>query len=291
MTCLYTLFIVLATVLAEPDTYETPEEVYSIGLELYEQRDLDGAKKYITNVIRRCVNDSTRNALDLECRIQMAHIQEQRGELKSAWNWLMSIYKREEKRPYVIYPEGWRKRMKEEMIQCNYLIGLEKKHQQTQWSTAIIALTVSVVLMMVFIYLYILKSVSYRRLAASARAWAEASRGNAREDGNAALAARIREHLETSQCYLDPGLKMDDIVSAIGSNRTYVSKAINSVAANFNALVNEYRVKEAVRLISNKSQSSLEEISINCGFNSRKSFNEAFKAFTGLSPAEFRNNI
>ena len=62
---------------------------------------------------------------------------------------------------------------------------------------------------------------------------------------------------------------------------------------NFYNFVNEYRVKEArILLISNEYENySIEGIAKTAGFNSKSVFNELFKAHTGLTPKEFKENL
>jgi AraC-like DNA-binding protein len=51
----------------------------------------------------------------------------------------------------------------------------------------------------------------------------------------------------------------------------------------------EYRVEEAKKLLKEKQNIKVEEIAEQVGYNSKSSFNTAFKKITGLTPSEFRN--
>ena len=57
--------------------------------------------------------------------------------------------------------------------------------------------------------------------------------------------------------------------------------------------VNEYRVKEAIRIISDPANPAItiDGVAVESGFNDRKSFYLAFKKVTGLSSSDFRNNL
>ena len=57
--------------------------------------------------------------------------------------------------------------------------------------------------------------------------------------------------------------------------------------------INGYRVKEAKHLLKLKTYNkySIEGIARNVGFNSKSSFNNAFKRFTGLTPSQYKKSF
>jgi AraC-like DNA-binding protein len=94
--------------------------------------------------------------------------------------------------------------------------------------------------------------------------------------------------------YHDNTLSVDALAQLLGAKKHYVSIAINRCTQNnFKTFVNEYRIKEAVRLMSDqKSQIySIDSIAYDLGFSDRQSFHRVFKKMTGLSPTEFRKNV
>ena len=50
----------------------------------------------------------------------------------------------------------------------------------------------------------------------------------------------------------------------------------------------EYRIEEAKRLLKEKMNYKVEEIAEQVGYNSKSSFNTAFKKITGMTPSEWR---
>jgi AraC-like DNA-binding protein len=107
----------------------------------------------------------------------------------------------------------------------------------------------------------------------------------------ASLLERIRHYIQSSQCYLNQEVSLGGIAADMLVNRTYVSKAINAGGMNFNALINEYRVRCAIRILSENRDIAIKELQWQSGFNSRKSFYNAFKNITGMSPTEFKSNM
>jgi AraC-like DNA-binding protein len=64
----------------------------------------------------------------------------------------------------------------------------------------------------------------------------------------------------------------------------------NYLNMSFSDLINSYRVEEAKKEILSKPEATILAIAYESGFNSKASFNRAFKKFTGLTPSEFRDH-
>ena len=109
------------------------------------------------------------------------------------------------------------------------------------------------------------------------------------EQEDAALEARISSALESGKLYLVPGLKISDVAEAVGSNRTYVSKAINNVAGmSFSDYVNSRRIGYAKKLLENSGvndEKSIAGVASDSGFASFPSFYRSFTKFVGMSPS------
>lgn len=91
--------------------------------------------------------------------------------------------------------------------------------------------------------------------------------------------------------YTDPLLSLDMFTGLLGINRYYISQAINRCSGkNFRTFVNEYRVNEAIQLITNprKPHLTIDSIAFESGFSDRKNFHRVFKKMTGNAPATFR---
>lgn len=70
-----------------------------------------------------------------------------------------------------------------------------------------------------------------------------------------------------------------------------VSQSINEMyGKNFNAILNDYRIKEACRRLSNKGYEhfTIEAIAASVGFKSRTTFIATFKRITGFTPSEYQ---
>jgi AraC-like DNA-binding protein len=98
---------------------------------------------------------------------------------------------------------------------------------------------------------------------------------------------------EINEIYLQNDISLNQVAAQLNTNRTYLSKAIHDVLdTNFNALINKYRIEQARKLLSDPNQKmSIEGIANSVGFNSKSTFNAAFKSFTGLTPSVLRDEV
>ena len=97
--------------------------------------------------------------------------------------------------------------------------------------------------------------------------------------------------MELDKVYLNPNLNLD----ILSQHTSIPSKTISSVLnqhlqKSFNEFVNGYRVEEVKRRLQESQQSNLTILGtgLECGFNSKASFQRIFKEMTGVSPGEYQ---
>ena len=108
------------------------------------------------------------------------------------------------------------------------------------------------------------------------------------------LLERIYSVMEDVSVVCDPELTVEKLADLVQSNRAYVSHVINDASKkNFRAFLNEYRIREAQRLISEVdfSKYTLEAIVHKTGFKSRSTFNSVFKEITGVNPKFYLESV
>lgn len=109
------------------------------------------------------------------------------------------------------------------------------------------------------------------------------------------LKARIKEALGHPSGFRDPELNLSGLAEVLGESPRQVSAGINQgFDTNFNDLVNRYRVNAVQQQLreGKQYQMTLLGIALECGFNSKATFNRAFKKHSGQSPAEWiKNNL
>lgn len=103
------------------------------------------------------------------------------------------------------------------------------------------------------------------------------------------LSEKIRSFCAQKDNFCNSELNVNDIAVAIGSNRTYVSRAFREMGTSFNSYINGLRLDYAEELLLNTNDSILEICSI-AGFGTVQNFRRIFNARHGCSPREFRQN-
>ena len=107
-------------------------------------------------------------------------------------------------------------------------------------------------------------------------------------------ASQVRRYLETSGVYTNPDLSINDVAKDTGISSRNISKAINIVLEkNFFELINGLRIEKSKTLLIEKKERriTLETIAEECGFNSRFTFNDAFKKSTGMTTSQWLKSV
>ncbi|WP_159439292.1 helix-turn-helix domain-containing protein [Tenacibaculum agarivorans] len=105
------------------------------------------------------------------------------------------------------------------------------------------------------------------------------------------IIGRLRIFMEEEKPFLNPSLSIRNLAHQMKIAPRELSIAINhDLNQHFFDFVNEYRIKRAMNLLTDKHQPKLTvlEILYEVGFNSKSSFNTAFKKYTNLTPTQFR---
>ncbi len=107
------------------------------------------------------------------------------------------------------------------------------------------------------------------------------------------LKVKLTELMETKAVYSNPNLSLSDLAGNIGTNKHYVSKLINDgFKKKFKDYINEYRIKAFIHAVENdKNSRTFLFHAFEVGFNSKSSFNRAFKKVTSKTPSEYFINI
>lgn len=111
---------------------------------------------------------------------------------------------------------------------------------------------------------------------------------------DAATRARIRDKLTRAfavdAVHQDSMINLRTLSRGIGEKTHYVSQVINQdLGASFYDLINRHRIETARRLLLEKPDQTVLEIALAVGFNSKSTFNTAFRRHTDRTPSEFRN--
>lgn len=105
---------------------------------------------------------------------------------------------------------------------------------------------------------------------------------------------KLKNYMIAEKPFLNPSLTIQDISENIQIPTRELSVLINhQLGQHFYDFVNTYRIESAMEILKDvtKSKVTILEILYEVGFNSKSSFNTAFKKHTGNTPTYYRNNL
>ncbi|TKG93632.1 AraC family transcriptional regulator [Puteibacter caeruleilacunae] len=108
------------------------------------------------------------------------------------------------------------------------------------------------------------------------------------------ISNRLCDYFETSKPFLNPELNLKIVSQELNVSAKNITETLNGlIGQNFNDFTNNYRIeyfKQLLKLEKFKNYSIL-ALAFEAGFNSKTTFNTAFKKFTGQTPSEYRKKI
>jgi AraC-like DNA-binding protein len=108
------------------------------------------------------------------------------------------------------------------------------------------------------------------------------------------LSGRLLRMMEKEKPYLDGELTLYQLAGHLGTTPHQLSAALNQVLArSFFDLVNAYRVEEVKTRLARRDHDgrTVLAIALECGFNSKASFNRVFRSATGMTPTQYRDLV
>lgn len=105
---------------------------------------------------------------------------------------------------------------------------------------------------------------------------------------------RLLEVMNEEQSYLDPNLSLKSLARQTSIPVNLISFLINNkLDSSFSEWVNRFRIEAVKKQMTSSrfKQITLAGIATECGFNSKATFNRAFKLQTGMTPSEYLNQL
>ena len=105
---------------------------------------------------------------------------------------------------------------------------------------------------------------------------------------NADYRAKLEQWMKTDKPYLNSEFRLLDLRQIMPLNRTYLSQLINAeYGCNFYQFVTNYRIEEAKRLMTEHPEMTMEDVAIQSGFSSVRTFYRAFDREVEMTPKEW----
>lgn len=105
------------------------------------------------------------------------------------------------------------------------------------------------------------------------------------------LFLKVENMMKEDEIFKKKDLTIDALTDMLGSNRSYVSKIINTYSGmTFNNYVNSFRINRAVELLT-ETDMPVKVLVDELGFNSPSVFYRAFQQAMGVPPSKYREEV
>lgn len=104
----------------------------------------------------------------------------------------------------------------------------------------------------------------------------------------------LEKYMHEERPYLNPELTILDLSNKLNISKHHLTQVLNiNLGKNFFTYVNEYRIEAIKKKIEDPkfNHLTLLAIAFECGFNSKSSFNNIFKQYTGHTPSEYKKQL
>jgi len=289
----------------------------SLGVLLYKKGQLSAADELFRNAFGYA---SEENALELiyKSARYLTEISIQRGDKSAALDYFSrfritgdSLFS-EDKTKTILEMQTRFETLKKE--QENLVLQKTNDFQKSQIKLLIVVAVILLFLGFVILFLYRQKSRAYKQIVhrnleiVKAEKRMETNMAMNAADGHAmvlppygdidnttlGLLVKFNRLMSDEKPYLEAGLTVDDVCRKIHTNRSYLAQMIHeNFNQNFNGFINELRIKEARRLLTESKYDhlSIEGIGEMVGFKTKATFHSIFKKQIGITPSYFRNSI
>lgn len=105
---------------------------------------------------------------------------------------------------------------------------------------------------------------------------------------------RLSDLMSSEKTFKNPELTLVELAQFLNLHPNILSQVINSLEKkNFYDYINDKRVEEfkSIVILPKNQKYTLLSLALECGFNSKTTFNRNFKKTTGVSPSDYLKNI
>ncbi|MCQ2144611.1 MAG: helix-turn-helix domain-containing protein [Bacteroidales bacterium] len=273
-------------------------ELLEQGKSYYEAGEYQEAIETLKEFVSKAGTPSEDLNVKFEGHFYLALSYRAMGDWDTSKKWFISIYRVLNKWGTPDDMKRWSERIVPEIHVMAELREQERARQEAEkHNQRVIMVLFAVIFALVLIAL---ASVSYvlaklgkanRQLVLKSQQIVENKAHVRNVDEDDDLGKKIIAYMQSEKPYLNPDFSLELLTEALGVNRTYVSSAVGRLAPNFRAFLNSYRIAEAVSMLKENPDSKLDDISSICGFSNSRTFYNAFKSYTGLTPSEYKRSL
>lgn len=117
-------------------------------------------------------------------------------------------------------------------------------------------------------------------------------KSNLTQDDAIAYVREMNQWMESEKPYLDCNLSLGELSEKLSLPGHILSEVLNGyLKQNYYEYINNYRIEEFKNLARRAENAKVTNLNLayEAGFNSKTTFNTAFKKFTGQTPSEYRS--
>jgi AraC-like DNA-binding protein len=106
------------------------------------------------------------------------------------------------------------------------------------------------------------------------------------------MVGKLEKVMQEKEIFKNPNLKLNDLAKEINVSGHQLSQLLNNnLEKNFTLFINEYRIDEACKILSTKTNLTIEAVGDEVGFNSKSTFFATFKKIKGMTPNLYQQHI
>nr|WP_321236120.1 helix-turn-helix domain-containing protein [uncultured Psychroserpens sp.] len=157
--------------------------------------------------------------------------------------------------------------------------------------TFIVLVLASLYLLARNVFISIIRTYAFKREQKSLQNFKKYKDSILSKDDSKLLAEKLEELMKVNKYYLNDTLSLKSLAVELKTHPKKISQVINeNFKKNFFDYINSYRIEDAkLKLADNAYEAyKIYEIMYEVGFNSRSSFNVAFKKNTGITAKQYR---
>ncbi len=110
--------------------------------------------------------------------------------------------------------------------------------------------------------------------------------------GRQEICGHLTRYFEEEVPYLDVDLNLEAVAGKLKVNRHNLSEAVNvEMNQSFAFLINRYRIEYFCRLLKEQPDTSILELALRSGYNSKSAFNRWFKTIKKTTPKKFLQKL
>jgi ABC-type antimicrobial peptide transport system permease subunit/AraC-like DNA-binding protein len=155
---------------------------------------------------------------------------------------------------------------------------------------SIVQVTLGILLSFCFVYIQIIKESDFLSPIPLGNKY---QKSTLTPDQKFAILNKLDHLLKKEKFYLQDNASLSNLAADLNTTTHHLSQVINETKGiTFQKLISQYRMREAKLLLKDpdQDQTTIENIAALVGYNSKSSFNTAFKKYTGLTPTGYRES-